>query len=151
MKKFLKGMFKDSERVDQLDGTYRDALNANINYLKGAIVNEQGNAIVSIDADKIDNIIGECTDEAGRLYVFGLSKYNNETYSIIAVMFPKEKIYTVLFASKELNFQPNYTIEATVKVNSKGDTILYFTDNYIVKIKFQNQSKCIKQSYNLYL
>lgn len=133
MKKFLKGMFKDSERVDQLDGTYRDALNANINYLKGAIVNEQGNAIVSIDANKIDNIIGECTDEAGRLYVFGLSKYNNETYSIIAVMFPKEKIYTVLFASKELNFQPNYTIEATVKVNSKGDTILYFTDNYIVK------------------
>jgi len=42
MKKFVKGMHKDSERVDQPEGTLRDALNANLYYSKGAIVNEQG-------------------------------------------------------------------------------------------------------------
>jgi hypothetical protein len=130
MKKFLKGMFKDSERVDQLDGTYRDALNANINYIKGAICNEQGNESTSLDQD-IKYIIGECSDESGLIYVFGIKEYSNEDYSFIGVLYPKEKIFTVLYASKELNFQRNYTIEATVKVNSKGDTILYFTDNYI--------------------
>ncbi len=39
-------MHKDSERVDQPDGTYRDALNANLYYTKGAIVNEEGTSIV---------------------------------------------------------------------------------------------------------
>lgn len=30
MKKFIKGMVKDPERVDQPEATYRDALNANL-------------------------------------------------------------------------------------------------------------------------
>ena len=34
MKKLIKGMHKDSERVDQPENTYRDALNANLYYSK---------------------------------------------------------------------------------------------------------------------
>ena len=42
MKKLGKGMFKDTARVDQPEGTMRDALNANINIKKGSISNEWG-------------------------------------------------------------------------------------------------------------
>ena len=41
----LKGMLKDTGRMDQVDGTYRDALNANLYVSKGAVVNETGNVI----------------------------------------------------------------------------------------------------------
>ena len=42
MKKLGKGMFKDTARVDQPEGTMRDALNANLNIKKGSISNEWG-------------------------------------------------------------------------------------------------------------
>ena len=53
MKKLGKGMFKDTARVDQPEGTMRDALNANLNIKKGSISNEyldfvlQGSALLA--------------------------------------------------------------------------------------------------------
>jgi len=44
--KFLKGMNKDTGLADQVDGTYRDALNAVVDINKGAISNEFGNKLV---------------------------------------------------------------------------------------------------------
>ena len=44
--KFIKGMNKDTARIDQIDGTFRDALNAVIDSDKGAITSEQGNSLV---------------------------------------------------------------------------------------------------------
>ena len=40
--KFLKGMFKDSGRIDQPDNTYRDAINLIIDDKKAAVANEYG-------------------------------------------------------------------------------------------------------------
>ena len=68
MKKFLKGMHKDANRVDLPEGTYRDALNANLYMTKGAVVNEQGNTLIgTYDSPNfpIINIIGQCALEDG--------------------------------------------------------------------------------------
>ena len=45
--KFLKGMNKDTGLADQVDGTYRDALNAVVDINKGAISNEFGNKLLT--------------------------------------------------------------------------------------------------------
>ena len=59
MKKFIAGMVKDPERVDQPEGTYRDALNANLYYQKGAIVNEHGTVgFNNKPSHSIESVIG---------------------------------------------------------------------------------------------
>jgi len=45
--KFIKGMNKDTGRIDQIDNTYRDALNAILENQKGSITSEYGNSFVS--------------------------------------------------------------------------------------------------------
>lgn len=128
MIKFLKGMVKDPERVDQPENSYRDALNANLYLLKGAIVNEQGTKLVNTQYP-IENIIGQCALTDGRILIFGIDSNSH----MISLVSPKESSYTVLYRNNALNFQPDYTIEATAKVDTQGDTLVYFTDNYIVR------------------
>lgn len=138
MKKFLKGMHKDAERVDMPDGTYRDALNANLYYTKGAIVNEQGTVLVgeyNSPNFPIQNIIGQCALEDGRIIVFAIDT-NPDTNgtNVISLVTPKQNKYEVLYRNDDLNFQPNFTIEATAKIDSKNKIKVYFTDNYISKL-----------------
>ena len=130
MKKFIKGMVKDPERVDQPEGTYRDALNANLYYQKGAIVNEQGNKIAATVNPTISNIIGQCPLEDGRIVLFAIDELGH----IISILSPKNNTYTVLYRNDDLNFQPDHTIEATAKVDTQGNILIYFTDNYIVRL-----------------
>lgn len=129
MKKFIKGMVKDPERVDQPEGTYRDALNATLYYQKGAIVNEQGNKLVATVSPTIENIIGQCPLEDGRIVLFAI----DATGHVISIISPKNSTYTVLYRNNDLNFQPDHTIEATAKVDTQGNILVYFTDNYIIR------------------
>ena len=129
MKKFVKGMVKDPERVDQPESTYRDALNASLYYQKGAIVNEHGNKVVANVSPAIVNIIGQCPLEDGRIVLFA----KDETSDVISLLSPKDQEYTVLYRNPALNYQPEYTIEATAKVDTQGDILVYFTDDYLVR------------------
>jgi hypothetical protein len=129
MRKFVKGMVKDPERVDQPEGTFRDALNANLYYQKGAIVNEQGNKLIADVTPTITNIIGQCPLEDGRVVLFAIDEQSH----IISLVSPKNGLYTVLYRNNDLNFQPDHTIEATAKVDTQGNVLVYFTDNYIVR------------------
>ena len=138
MKKFLKGMHKDVERVDMPEGTFRDALNANLYFTKASIVNEQGNSLVGGYAYPnftIDNIIGQCTLEDGRIVIFAIDSCpSDDGAHIIALANPKLNTYQVLYRNNALNFQKDYTIEAEAKVDSKGQIKVYFTDNYIKRL-----------------
>lgn len=132
MKKFTAGMSKDSERVDQPEGTYRDALNANLYYIKGAVVNEQGTIpIQNRRFPYADNIIGQCALKDGRIVVFFNYTFDNATTSAISIVDPAQGTNTLIYRNAELNFQPSNTIEATSKTNANGDILVYFTDNYI--------------------
>ena len=132
MKKFTAGMSKDLERVDQPEGSYRDALNANLYYIKGAVVNEQGTtAIQNRGFQFADNIIGQCALKDGRIVVFFNYTLQNATTSAISIVDPAQGTNTLIYRNAELNFQPSNTIEATSKTNANGDILVYFTDNYI--------------------
>ena len=133
MKKFMQGMHKDVERVDQPEGSYRDALNATLYYRKGAIVNEQGTISVGVQEFPITNIIGQCVLEDDRIVLFAIDA-SPENNNIIAVVYPKVKSYTVIYRNNDLNYQPSNPIEATSKIDSKNQIKVYFTDNYISKL-----------------
>lgn len=45
----------------------------------------------------------------------------------------KNGTYNVLYRNNDLNFQPDHTIEATAKVDTQGNILVYFTDNYLVR------------------
>lgn len=113
-------MVKDPERVDQPEGTFRDALNANLYVQKGAIVNEQGNKIVTAIEPAITNIIGQCSLEDGRIVLFA----KDVTSDVISLVSPKDQTYTVLYRNADLNYKPAYTIEATAKVDTQGDILV---------------------------
>ena len=132
MKKFTAGMVKDPERVDQPEGTYRDALNANLYYQKGAVVNEQGTTVIkNTGGFAIDNIIGQCPLKDGRIVLFFNYTVNALPTSAISVVDPSAKSNTIIYRNAELNFQPSNTIEATSKIDVNGEVLVYFTDNYL--------------------
>lgn len=127
-------MVKDPERVDQPEGTYRDALNANLYYQKGAIVNEQGTvAFTNVGGFKIDNVIGSCSLKDGRIVLFFNYTFNNSPTSAISVIEPATKQNTIIYRNSELNFKPSNTIEATSKIDVSNNVLVYFTDNYMQK------------------
>jgi hypothetical protein len=129
VKKFIKGMSKDAERVDQPQGTYRDALNANINDLKGAITNEQGNVLKASNIQ----VVGQAALPQGKILVLGI----DETISISGILLvdPIENTSTTLLARTDLNFSVQHPIETTVRKNAKGDTLVYFTDNVYEEVE----------------
>ena len=127
-------MYKDSERVDQIEGTYRDALNANLYVSKGAVVNETGNVIAyTTRLDEWTDIIGQCNLEDGRIVVFykRVKKTGGASISAIGVLNPREQSFKELYINDDLNFQADHTIEAMEKISSTKDVLIYFTDNYI--------------------
>ena len=134
MKKFIGGMVKDPERVDQPEGSYRDALNANLYYQKGAVVNEQGTSpITNVTGFVVDNIIGQCPLTDGRIVLFFNYTFQSNSTSAIGIVNPSLGQHTVLYRDAQLNFQPSNTIEATTKIDVNGNVLVYFTDNYILK------------------
>ena len=135
MKKFIGGMVKDPERVDQPEGSYRDALNANLYYRKGAVVNEQGTtAFTNVGGFAVDNIIGQCPLKDGRIVVFfNYVNKDNESTSAISIADPTSLQHEIIYENPGLNFQPSNTIEATSKIDVNGNILVYFTDNYLVR------------------
>ena len=130
MKKFIAGMVKDPERVDQPEGTYRDALNANLYYQKGAVVNEQGTtAITNIGGFTINNVIGQCPLNDGRIVLFFNYTFQSNDTCAISLIDPASSQNTIIYRNAALNFQTSNTIEATSKIDVNGNILVYFTDN----------------------
>ena len=126
MKKFVKGMHKDSGRVDQPPNTYRDALNANLYYTKGAITNEEGNS--EIGGLSMD-VIGTITLLNNQVLVFAIV----DSVSTIILTFTKTNVMQILYKNSAMNFQKEFPITGEFRVDAKNDTIVYFTDNYHIQ------------------
>jgi len=140
MKKFVKGMHKDSERVDQPEGTLRDALNANLYYSKGAIVNEQGTIRLGTHLMHIigavpllnNQVISFCyVDPNPQIALAGPPAPNfSPENSGIVLTNTRTNESRILYMSPNLNFQKSHPIVGEFKVDSKNEIIVYFTDNY---------------------
>jgi len=137
MKKFGKGMFKDTARVDQPEGTMRDALNANLNDKKGSISNEWGtyNYVNNINY----RVFGRAVLDDDRIVLFGQQvdmvmgpdNYEIPTYTDqIRVLNTRNQDVIILYQSPGLNFQQTHPIVTTHRKNQAGEYLVYFTDGY---------------------
>ena len=129
MKKLGKGMFKDTARVDQPEGTMRDALNANINIKKGSISNEWGTTEYPANANF--RVIGRAVLDNDVIVMFG--KQVNADGSLtdqIRTLDTRNQEVIVLYENNNLNFQLSHPIVTTHRKNQAGHYLVYFTDGY---------------------
>jgi hypothetical protein len=134
--KFLKGMNKDTGLYDQIDGTYRDALNAVVDINKGAISNEYGNKLVK---DLGYSPCGQIALPNDNFIIFGTKNVAAES-AILLVNIVNNTSTTLLktystnpFNRGHLNFTVDSPITGEYRVSPTGEIIIYFTDN---KYKF---------------
>ena len=127
MKKLSRGMVKDTSRVDQPEGTMRDALNANLNVAKGSVVNEYGTTAFN---NMIDfQVFGNVTLEDDNIIVFGRT-VGDVAIDQIRHLATSTGVVTVLYETNDLNFKPSHPIVSIARKNQAGEHLVYFTDGY---------------------
>ena len=154
-KRFIKGLFKDTGHIDQPEGTWRYALNAFINDKEGSISNEGGTwpegelpkiNIAGIGLVEHWLVIGRIRVDENRV-VFFLKDQRKDTTTFTAhsaiVIWDADggpgyvnnvkMLYNDEFLmannQKGLNFDLDYLIEGTFKIDSRENLIIYWTDD----------------------
>lgn len=147
-KRFIKGLFKDTAHIDQIAGSWRYARNMVLRDPDGAISNEGGTELAGYLAGdglgdtgrQDDKVIGVIEVNDDRVVLFIKDVVSNfYPKSRIALFDAKNDTYTDLYVPitdpsdpsgpHDLNFQESNPIEGTFKINSKGDLIVYWTDD----------------------
>ena len=144
-KRFVKGLFKDTGHIDQPEGTWRHARNMVINSTDGAVSNEGGTALAGHlgttpgTGAQNDQVIGtiECSKDVIVMFITDVVSAPGVARSEIGVY--EDGIYTPLFNptitppngkhTNDLNFRQTHPIEGTFKIDTKGDLIVYWTDD----------------------
>jgi hypothetical protein len=137
--KFIKGMNKDTARIDQIDGTFRDALNAVIDSDKGAITSEQGNSLVARLKDpnisRFFNVVGQIALPNDDFLMFGAVTQLGINYSGIFYIDVSAQTSRMLYSTNQnsidgdLAFDVEHPITGEFRVSPTGEFITYFTDN----------------------
>ena len=141
--RYIKGLFKDTAHIDQPANTWRYAKNAIFNDKHGSISNEGGTVLAghlggvgSSYGDQYERVVGTITVNKNRVifFVVDTDPSNPDPRSSIAIW--ENEIYTRIYrpnvAGKpqwNLKFSVEHPIEGTFKVDSKGDLIVYWTDD----------------------
>ena len=132
MKKLGKGMFKDTARVDQPEGTMRDALNANLNIKKGSISNEWGTTEYPNNANF--RVLGRAVLDDDRIVMFGQQVDTVDTVITytdqIRILNTRNQEVIILYQNNALNFQQTHPIVTTHRKNQADEYLVYFTDGY---------------------
>ena len=138
-KRFIKGLFKDTAHIDQPEGSWRYAKNAITNNKKGSISNEGGNELAGHLGDnpttgaQNDKVIGKIEVNNNRVILFVKDVVDPPFRSEIGIW--ENDTYTMLYnpdvaaTGIDLSFNEMYPIEGTFKIDSKGDLVIYFTDD----------------------
>ena len=149
-KKYIKGLFKDTGPIDQPGGTWRYARNTILNDTSGAVSNEGGTELNAYLGDAVFDkvfrdigdphakVIGKIEVDNDRVVLFSLNKteFNSGQPYRCEIGIWTDGIYSALFnpnivsyPSHLLQFSTNFPIEGTFKLDSKGDLIVYWTDD----------------------
>ena len=151
-KRFVKGLFKDSGHIDQMKGSWRHALNMFMNEKEGSLSNEGGvepkgfvhfNKAFAMLIGQYNKVIGaiEVVDDCVVLFMCEIDPTKTSAgMDSIAYYNPNkdvtggpngtfELMYFPTQYNNKLNFSVDYPIEGTFKVDSKGDLIVYWTDD----------------------
>lgn len=155
--KFVKGMFKDTGQMDQVDGTYRDALNLIVDDKKLLVGNEYGNIkmsklevtiplpgggvelvamkpvgqIVLLDDNFIIFAVGNYTGAFGLINVSSIHKVNTATRSTNVLYYTTDKSSLTggIPTYGDLKFDADYPVTGELRESPIQDVIIYFTDN----------------------
>jgi hypothetical protein len=137
-KRFAKGLFKDTAHIDQPEGSWRYARNMLLNSTDGAVSNEGGTELSghlgtddTVGAQN-DKVIGAIEVDKDRVVLFILNVVSLTPRSEIGIW--ENGSYTILYnptlsPTVDLNFKETNPIEGTFKIDSKGDLIIYWTDD----------------------
>ena len=170
-KRFLKGLFKDTGNIDQPEGTWRHARNMILNETDGAVSNEGGvkrkGTLPGGFTSQDYKVIGTIEVNDNRVILF-LADVVTSTTPTTA---PRSEIgiweageYTTLLnlpitagsgkPTNDLNFRESYPIEGTFKINSKGELIIYWTDDLnpprVLNVNRQRHSGSVTFASKLY-
>ena len=139
-KRFIKGLFKDTAHIDQPEGTWRYAKNAIVNNKKGSLSNEGGTELAGhlgqnpTTGAQNDKVIGKIEVNDNRVVLFVIDVVNTlNPRSEIGIW--ENNTYTILYnpdiaaTGIDLNFRETHPIQGTFKIDSKGDLVVYFTDD----------------------
>jgi len=165
-KRYIKGLFKDTAHIDQPEGTWRYAKNMVLNEKMGSISNEGGTELAGhlglngTTGAQNDKVIGAIEVNDDKVILFIKDVQNTVTpRSEIGIW--QNGIFTPIFnpsplqfPNQDLNFQESHPINGTFKVDSKGDLIVYWTDDLNPPRAFnvdrqQRESANIQQLYGM--
>lgn len=154
-----KGMIKDTGRMDQVDGSYRDALNLIVDDLKLNVANEYGT--ISVGGLNVSvlgstgilygvpiSAIGQIALLDDNFVIFGFGKYTDPSgitvnvSTIHKVNVPQRSAALLYYTTNvvptspgtinptgHLNFDVNYPVTAELRESPIQEEIVYFTDN----------------------
>jgi hypothetical protein len=155
----LKGMLKDTGRMDQVDGTYRDALNLIVDDLKLNVANEYGTISVGTLNVTVPtfggaftsvpiNAVGQIALLDDNFIIFGAGEFTTiggivVTVSTIHKVNVATRLATILYYTTNvvstspgtinplghLNFDVNHPVTAELRESPTQEEIIYFTDN----------------------
>ena len=142
-KRYIKGLFKDTTYLDQPEGSYRYALNAIVQDKDGTISNETGNTIdggfTGGPAADRENLlcIGHIEVADDKVVLFLRDRRNDDLdtpifYNSLIAIWSKgsfTRLYEPDPKDHNLNFNKEYPIEGTFKIDASEDLIVYFTDD----------------------
>jgi hypothetical protein len=135
MKKLSGGMVKDGARVDQAEGTMRDALNVNLNIEKGSILNEYGTSEYA--GNENFSVLGSVTLDDDRIVMCGqdilLNNFIPTFTDQIRIITPKTNQVVILYEDNNLNFHASHPIVCDFRKNQANEVLVYFTDGYTKK------------------
>jgi hypothetical protein len=155
----LKGMIKDTGRMDQIDGSYRDAVNLIVDDQKLNVLNEYGNIQVGtlnisgilISGGGTQNVaispIGQIALLNDNFIIFGSGQYTDLVHGVInisAIFYVNvaTQIADVLYYTTDkntltgavnplghLNFDTEHPVTGEFRVSPAQEELVYFTDN----------------------
>ena len=136
--KFIKGMNKDTGLMDQVDNSYRDALNALMDINKGSISNEFGTTLETVLAvpgvtTGVFEPVGQIAIPDDNFIIFAA----NTTASASCIFYINSNLHTVkpilltysTSTKGHLNFDKEHPVTGEYRVSPTGEVIIYFTDN----------------------
>ena len=140
MTKYAKGMMRDTTPQDQPEGTWRYARNATVKKHDGGISNEGGVDRKIRSWNNEDNFIGKIEISDGRVILFAQHDAQAETWSGILLYNGDDDIQLVFSTNIanmgacpnvdfDLNFQREFPIEGTYRIDSRNHLIIYWTDD----------------------